>query len=215
MTRSRWQKVKDLVTFPLRAITLFEEDRWGLSSLRSERFDYCASQVQGYCLDVGCGRNNLFIRDYLDGGGKGIDVFPYEGLGKENLVEDISKFPFEDCAFDSVTFIANINHIPKSKRDVELIEAYRCLKRGGNIIVTMGVPFAELMVHRIVALYDKINGTKHDMDNERGMDEDEAYYLTDKEIITRLSHAFFQDITKKRFLTQWGLNAMFIGWKQS
>ena len=213
MTRNRWQKTKDFLTFPLRAVTLFEDDRWGLSSLRSERFDYCASQVRGYCLDVGCGRNNLFIRDYLGGQGKGIDVFAYEGLGEENLVEDITKFPFEDGAFDTVSFIANLNHAPKSKRDAELSEAYRCLKPGGNIIVTMGNPFAELLVHRVVALYDRINGTHHDMDSERGMEEEEDYYLSDREILARLASASFRNVSKKYFVTQWGLNAMFVGWK--
>jgi hypothetical protein len=37
--RSRGQKVKDFVTFPLRAVTLFEDARWGLSDLATERFD--------------------------------------------------------------------------------------------------------------------------------------------------------------------------------
>jgi hypothetical protein len=49
------QKIADFATFPLRAISLFESDCWGLSSLLSERFDYVADEVIGYCLDIGCG----------------------------------------------------------------------------------------------------------------------------------------------------------------
>ncbi len=70
------QKLKDFVSFPVRAVTLFHDDRWGLSSLATERFDYVRREVQGYCLDVGCGRHNRFVTEHLGGNGVGIDVFP-------------------------------------------------------------------------------------------------------------------------------------------
>lgn len=212
--RSRFQKLKDCITFPVRAFTLFEDDRWRLSALRSERFDFVAGAVTGYCLDVGCGKHNWFVTHYLGGQGRGVDVYPYEGLTSEHIVEDLTQFPFADATFASVTFIANINHIPRSQRDQELAEAYRCLKPGGNIIVTMGHPLAEILVHKVVWLYDKVLGTAYDMDTERGMHEEEAYYLDDREIIARLTRAGFCDIRKKYFWTQWGLNHMFIGWKR-
>lgn len=41
----------------------------------------------------------------------------------EHIVEDITKFPFEDEQFDTVTFIANINHVPEPLRDIELTQA--------------------------------------------------------------------------------------------
>jgi ubiquinone/menaquinone biosynthesis C-methylase UbiE len=47
------------------------------------------------------------------------DVYPYEGLTEENLVEDITRFPFDDASFDSVTFIASISHVPEPLRDIE------------------------------------------------------------------------------------------------
>ncbi len=77
--RSPIQKAKDFITFPLRAVTLFVNDKWSLSSLKSERFDYVSREVKGYCLDVGCGRGNRFVKEYLKGNGLGIDVFEYEG----------------------------------------------------------------------------------------------------------------------------------------
>jgi SAM-dependent methyltransferase len=214
LNRSKRRLFLDFLTFPVRAVTLFEQDKWGLSSLATERFDYVARFVKGYCLDVGCGRNNRFIRDFREGYGKGIDVFPYEGLLPENLVEDISTFPFDSATFETVTFIANINHIPKPLRDVELAEAFRCLKGGGRIIVTMGHPLAEILVHKVVWAYDRLFGTNHDMDSERGMHEEEEYYLTDDEILNRLNKAGFGEIKKKYFLTQWGLNHLFIGVKR-
>jgi len=207
------QEIKDFLTFPLRSLVLFYSDKWGLSSLASERYYFVSREVTGYCLDVGCGRNNRFITEFLNGNGKGIDVFPYEGLSEENIVRDISCFPFISETFDSVTFIANINHIPKSLRDIELVEAYRVLKTGGNVIVTMGNPLAEILAHKAIALYDKVFKTKYDIDAERGMHHEEEYYILDSEIIRRLKYANFVNIKKRLFWTQWGLNHLLIGWK--
>lgn len=203
----------DFVSFPVRALVLIQTDRLGLSSLASERFQHVAEEVRGCCLDVGCGKHNRFVTEFLGGNGRGIDVYPYEGLTEDQVVEDVSRFPFEDASFDSVTFIANINHIPASMRDVELGEAYRCLKPGGNVVVTMGNPLAEILVHKLVWLYDTLLGTKLDMDAERGMHEEEAYYLSDREIKERLARAGFVRIRKRYFATQWFLNHMFIAWR--
>ena len=207
------QKILDFIFFPLRAVTMFYEDKWFLSSQASERYYYAAEQVKGFCLDVGCGRYNRFVTEFLNGNGKGIDVFPYEGLTEEHIVKDMSRFPFENNQFDSVTFLANINHIPSSMRDIELAEAYRCLKRGGNIIVTMGNPLAEILVHKVVWLHDIVFGTNEDVDGERGMEEDEEYYLLDREIVERLTKAGFSRIHKIYFITQWCLNHMLIAEK--
>lgn len=212
--RGGLQKLLDFLFFPIRAFVLFEKDRWGLSSLASERFYYVADQVRGFCLDVGCGKWNRFIMDFLHGNGKGIDVYKYEGLTDEHLVKDISHFPFEDQSFDSVTFIANLNHVPKLLRDVELAEAYRCLKPGGNIIITMGNPLAEILVHKVVWFWDHCLGTHVDMDTERGMDQEEDYYLLDREIKERLIRAGFKNLRKRYFFTQWCLNHLFIADKK-
>ena len=209
--RTRRQTLLDFISFPLRAVTLIETNRWNLSSLASERFDYVAKHVKGYCLDVGCGKHNRFIQEYLNGHGRGIDLFPYEGLTAEHIVADMTHFPFADSTFDSVTFIANINHVPKSLRDTELTEAYRCLKPGGNIIVTMGNPLAELLIHKVLHWYDTFLGTNYDVDGERGMHEEENFYLTNSEINARLIRAGFTSVAKKYFLTQWGFNHLFIG----
>jgi len=210
--RSAIRRFVDFGTFPLRAVTLFYDDRWGLSSLASERFDYAAREVAGNCLDVGCG-NNRFVREYLCGRGQGIDVVPYEGLDPENVVPNLTRFPYENGSFDSVTFIANLNHVPEPQRDAELAEAHRVLRPGGNVVVTMGNPLAEIFVHKLVALYDRVLKTRYDLDSERGMHEDEDYYLSDSEIRERLARAGFRGIRKKWFWTQWGLNHLLVGWK--
>jgi len=53
-------------------------------------------------------------------------------------------------------------------------------------VVTMGNPMAEILVHKVVWFYDKVFRTNVDMDSERGMDEEEAYFLTDSEILQLL-----------------------------
>jgi SAM-dependent methyltransferase len=211
--RTAVKKILDFVFFPLRAITLFQQDKWGLSSLASERYYYAAEEVRGHCLDVGCGRFNRFVTEFLDGNGKGIDVFPYEGLTADHIVKDMSHFPFENGQFYSVTFLANINHVPRPMRDIELAESRRCLKPKGNIIVTMGNPLAEILVHKIVWLYDRYFGTNVDVDGQRGMRPEEQYYLLDGEIIDRLKKAGFVNIRKRFFFSQWCLNHMFIAEK--
>lgn len=207
--RSTIRKLVDFITFPFRAVTLFHRDFLCFSSLATERFDYVARHVKGFCLDVGCGPGNRFIREFCGGNGIGIDVFPYEGIEPENIIADPTTLPFADDSFDTVTFIANLNHVPKAKRGAELAEAFRVLKPGGNIVVTMGNPIAEILVHKLVALYDKLLGTKVDIDSQRGMDESETYFLLSREICQLLTEAGFVNIRRKRFWTQWGLNSLY------
>lgn len=212
--RSAIQKIIDFITFPCRATVLHDGiDRWGLTSLASERYDYVCRHVIGYCLDVGCGPYNRLVTQFLAGQGRGIDVHPYPGLTDENVVKDISCFPFDDGRFSSVAFVANINHVPKSLRDTELAESLRVLKAGGNIIITMGRPWVEILVHKLVAFYDKKLGTKLDLDSERGMSEEEDYYVSRQEITERLLRVGFENIQRRLFWTQWGMNQLFIGWK--
>lgn len=93
-------------------------------------------------------------------------------------------------------------------------EAWRVLKPGGNIIGTMGNPLAEILTHKVVWFYDKVFKTSFDMDSQRGMSEEESYFLLDPEILERFTRAGFKRIRKKYFWTQWGLNHLFIGWKE-
>ncbi|MDQ3377420.1 MAG: methyltransferase domain-containing protein [Actinomycetota bacterium] len=216
MIRTNFQRFLDFVTFPVRAVMPFragERGKWGLSSRASERFDFVAREVVGYTLDVGCGPHNRFIREYLNSNGLGIDVFQYEGLEEAQIFPDLTRFPFEDASFDSVTLIATLHHIPRSKRDDEMAEIHRVLRPGGNLIVTQAIPLAEVLVHKVTRAHAMVLGKSYDIDLLRDMHEEEEDHVKDTEIVERMARAGFRDIAKKHLLTQWGLNRLFVGWK--
>jgi hypothetical protein len=78
----------------------------------------------------------------------------------------------------------------------------------------MGNPLAEILVHKLVTFYDRFFATKYDLDAERGMHEEEEYYLTNSEIEKRLNKACFINIRKKYFGTQMFLNHLFVAEKE-
>jgi ubiquinone/menaquinone biosynthesis C-methylase UbiE len=207
------KRIIEFITFPLRAGILIDTDRFGLTSLRTERFNYVSMRVKGKCLDIGCGRDNAFVTKHLKGNGVGIDVFPYSGLTASNIVKDMTHLPFKDQSFSTVTFIACLNHIPKDKRLAEFRETIRCLKPGGRVIVTMGNPIAETLVHKLVIFYDAVLGTHIDVDSERGMADGETYYLVDQEIRELFARAGLVNTQKEYFSTQWWLNHLFMAMK--
>src|SRR5690242_9534072 len=89
--------------------------------------------VRGRLLDIGCGTNRLVAR-YRENGGEGLGVDVYPWPGADQIVEDTSRLPYPDASFDTVSFVACINHIPY-RIDV-LREARRLLKPGGQVVLT-------------------------------------------------------------------------------
>ena len=98
-------------------------------------------------------------------------------------------------------------------RDAEIAEAFRCLKRGGNILVTMGSPLVEILTHLAFAVYDRLFRTKYAIGHLRGMQEDEDCFVAGREVRLRLERVGFVQVSRRRVWTQWGLNGMYIGWK--
>ena len=91
--------------------------------------------------------------------------------------------PFEKDTFDTITLIAVGGHIPKSKRKDEFIEISRILKTNGLLIMTEGEPITQYLVHKWSNIYHKIFGLK-DVDDERGMEDDEEYCMPKKELLS-------------------------------
>lgn len=199
MKKSLWQEIKDFITAPLR-LTVLPDDvatRLGLTSLEEERIRAVLPYIRGRLLDIGAGRNRL-VQRY--GNGIGVDV--YDWGGGALIVEDSSNLPFPDESFDTVTFLASLNHIPYRK--AVLKEAYRLLRPGGRVIVTMIDPLLGWIGHKLFWWYDRDQ-------HERGIAPGEVWGLWPREVKELLTQAGFEVCLHKRFV--YGLNNLFVARK--
>jgi SAM-dependent methyltransferase len=134
------QSIYDFFGAPLRMLLLpdHRNEQLHLTSLRAERLAVVLPELQGRCLDIGAG-DNMLVRLYQQiqpeksARSLGLDVFDW-GSGCV-IVEDCRRLPFEDGEFDTVAFVACLNHIPE--RSEALAEAWRVLRPGGRVVVTM------------------------------------------------------------------------------
>lgn len=201
MGKSLPQKIWDLVGFPFRAFLLDEtwQRRLRLTSLKTERIMMAATQLRGKVLDIGCGTNDL-IRLYRQSGGIGwgVDVYNFGGA---DLIVDSTRLPFRDGEFDTVCFIANLNHIPKSQRKRVLAEARRVLNDQGIVVVTMIGPIVGWLCHKL---------TWWDPDQKvRSIDfSEEDVGLTNEYVIDLMRSNGFVLWYHKRFV--YGMNNLFV-----
>jgi len=210
--RSLLGQIIDTITFPIRGLFCQIDGTFGLSSLREDRMRIVHSFCKGRVLDIGCGPGNVFINNFIGNErGIGIDVFPYESV--EQVVNDMTNIPFDDCSFDTITLIAVGGHIPKPKRMAEFKEFARLLKPGGKLVMTGGEYITQFMIHKWVALYDRLHG-RVDMDSERGMEKDETWAIPRKEWLFYLNISPLKFVKSKKFITQWGFNTVYVAQKQ-
>jgi len=152
------RKIKTLLSrlaLPLLSLVSREKSiKMKLVPIDDERVIIALLHAKGRVLDVGCGANN-FIRSY--GNGVGVDVFPWEGC--DIVVKDASKLPFPKGDFDTVSFLACLNHIANRKE--ALIEANRVLKDDGQILITMITPRWGKFIHWIRFSNDPDHKTRH------------------------------------------------------
>jgi SAM-dependent methyltransferase len=155
------------------------------------------SMVRGRLLDIGCGTNEL-VRRYrgIGGDGIGVDVYPWPNV--DLLVEDTAKLPYPEKSFDSITFVACLNHIP-NRKDV-LHEAKRLLAPGGRIVLTNLTPAISWLWHRW-AFWD-------DDQHERGMVEGEQWGFRHDDLIALLTQTEFRLMRRDPF--SWGLNNLYV-----
>lgn len=168
----------------------------GLTPIDDERVIIALKHVKGRLLDIGCGANN-FVRSYT-GKGVGIDVYPWEGVDK--VVTSAGKLPFKDQKFDTVSYIACLNHIPN--RSDSLREAYRVTGPDGRVIVTMISPLWGRFIHWL--------RFKNDPDHQdRDIDHDhELLGMHPTHVRSLLKDAGFVNIIQKRFV--FGINTIYI-----
>ena len=136
----------DLLLAPLRMVALPDttSEHLGLTSLRAERFAAVLPEMRGRCLDVGAGDNALLrcyrylaqdlgVAPEAAAASVGVDVVDW---GSDVLrVASPATLPFETASFDTVSFVACINHIPERRE--ALVEARRVLRPEGRLLITM------------------------------------------------------------------------------
>jgi SAM-dependent methyltransferase len=169
----------------------------GLTTNLEIRTGLVLHEVTGRLLDIGCGENHLVRKYRLAGGeGAGVDVHPWPGV--DLLVENSARLPYADKAFDTITLVACINHIP-NRVDV-LGEARRLLAPTGRLVLTNLTPGLSRLWH-FWAFWDEDQ-------NERGLKPGEVYGFTHASLMELLACAGFRLIKRQKF--SWGLNSLYV-----
>ncbi len=188
------KSVYDFIGAPLRMIALPDEwsTRVGFTSLEDERLRMVLPVISGRVLDIGAGNNRL-----VDLYGNGVGVEVHDWGGGAQVVEDTRDLPFEDGSFDTVTFVACLNHIPY--RDEVLVEAKRVLKPGGRVVITMIGHLIGKVGHAI---------WWYSEDKHRELAEGELMGMTPKFVTDLLAEAGYTNLIHQRFLYQ--MNHLFV-----
>ena len=197
MKKSVLQHLWDLLGSPLRMVLLPDDwsTRLGLTSLEDERIGHVLPHLCGELLDVGAGRNRLVERY---GRGVGADIHDWGGGTVQ--INDSADLPFPDDRFDTVSFVACLNHIPN--RAAALGEAFRVLRPGGRVVLTMIDPILGGVGHKI---------WWYSEDKQREIAEGELDGMWSRDVTRLCEAAGFTLAEHRRFL--YGLNHLFVGIK--
>jgi ubiquinone/menaquinone biosynthesis C-methylase UbiE len=151
---------------------------------------------RGRTLDVGCGANQ-FIRSYGDG--IGVDIVAWRGC--DQVIEDAAHLPFDDGSFETVSFLACLNHIPN--REEAMREAVRVLAPDGQVLVTMIPPRLGVFIHWLRERNDPDHRQRH-IDHQH-----ELMGMSSSEVRTILHSAGLRRVRRKPFCL--ATNSLFIG----
>ena len=192
----KYKTILSRLAFPLLSLLSREQAlKLGLVPIDDERVIMALRYTKGRLLDIGCGANN-FVRSY--GNGVGVDVAKWEGC--DQVIKNAAKLPFDDNSFDTVSYLACLNHIPNRNDSVK--EAARVLSNDGRIIITMITPKLGNFVHWLRYKNDPDNQERH-INNEN-----ELLGMSHEQIKSILKEAGFTNIKHKRFV--FGLNNIYI-----
>lgn len=160
--------------------------------LESWRAHIVKPWLRGRLLDIACGYNNL-VRAH--GQGVGVDVHPWAGIDVQ--IGDAARLPFVGGAFDTVSIVAALNHIPN--RTEALREVRRVLRPDGRLLVTMIGPLTGRLAHMLF---------RHDEEERGGMVDGELDGLPPAQVRACLQAGGFRVEREVRF--QLGLNRLYV-----
>lgn len=202
------QMVYDLFGAPLRMLALPDHtaEQIHLTSLRAERLGRVLPELKGRVLDIGAG-DNMLVRLYRTRAAQlnvsqhdadtsvGTDIFDW---GTDCImIKNAASLPFPEQSFDSITYIACINHIPE--REEALVEAKRLLRPGGRVVVTMIGRFIGKIGH---ALW------WYSEDKHRDVNEHEEMGMNQDEVLALFQRAGYRLLKREGFV--YGLNSLYI-----
>jgi SAM-dependent methyltransferase len=163
-----------------------------MDTLEAWRLGIVRRFVRGRLLDVACGYNNLAR---LFPAGVGADVFPWPGIDVQ--IGDAASLPFCDAAFDTVSVIAALNHIPN--REAALLELSRVLRPGGVFLSTMIGPWTGRLAHVLFRQDESARG---------GMSPGELHGIRPSIMRALLRRANLEPVQEVPF--QLGLNRLYV-----
>ncbi len=167
--------------------------------VQRRRREVVLEKVHGCLLDVGCGDNRI-VREH--GEEVGADVHKRGDV--DVLIEDAACLPFRDRSFDTVSFVACLNHIPS--RAMALREARRVLRDGGALLITRIPPGISRVWHRVIRRWDPDQ-------QERSVKPGEVWGLRPPEIRDPLEAAGFVLLERRRF--DLGLSSLYVAQKDT
>ena len=167
---------------------------WVVETLARRRRQKVHRHIKGRLLDIGCG-DNLLVRQHGDG--IGVDVVDWGNV--DLVVEDTARLPLADASFDTITFVACLNHIPN--REEVLDEARRLLKPDGRLVATMIGPGLSSIWHRVIHPWDPDQ-------HGRELDEGEVWGITNTEMGRMIERHGFRVVRHERFIFR--LNNLFV-----
>ena len=191
--KSRAQVLWDFIGSPLRLLFLPDElVRWlALTTKGEERLAATLPHVRGRLLDISAGHNKL-VQTWENG--VGVDI--YDWGGGAIIVDNVTNLPFKSETFDTVSLLACLNHILQRKE--ALREAFRVLRPGGQVLVTMIGPLLGTIGHH----FWWYGGKRHRLEKEG-----EEGGLTTKTIWALCEQAGFVRSWHRRFV--YGLNNLY------
>ena len=204
--KSLLQSVWDLVGAPLRMVLLPDSpsERLHLTSLRAERYAAVLPELRGRVLDVGAGDNTLIrlYRQTRPGGdagaaGQSVGVDVVDWGTDTQKIESSDRLPFADASFDTVCFVACLNHIPERIGAVK--EAHRVLRPGGRMVATMIGRLIGDVGHAI---------WWYSEDKHRDIAEGEVMGIDSAQMMRLFEQAGFREISTRRFV--YGMNHLYL-----